>query len=96
MKDLGVSFTLRSSARTSGLYHNRIEFTVYEEGRLIGRIHENPRARPELRWFWSITVPADPKRRISRSGYAATLAQAKAIFRSSWTRLLAIEEDQTR
>jgi len=92
IKDPGVSLTLRSSVRASALYQNRLEFTVCEDGRVIGRIHENPRVRPELRWFWLIAVPADPKLRINRSGHAATLAQAKTLLQSSWRRMHATEK----
>src|SRR5207302_1235384 len=95
IKTSGVSFTLRSTARTSAGYRNRLDFTACEDGRAIGRIREDPRARPELRWFWLITVPADPQLRISSSGHAPTLAQAEVMFRSSWSRMRATEEGQS-
>ena len=89
----GVSFTLRSTARTPAMYQQRQDFTVVEDGRTIGRIREEPRARPQLRWFWMITVPGDQKLRIGRSGHAVTLAQAQTMFQSSWTRMRATAEN---
>ena len=58
-KTSSVSFTLRSTGRTSAMYQDRQDFTVCEDGRAIGRIREDPRARAQLRWFWMITVPGD-------------------------------------
>ena len=92
-KTSSVSFTLRSTGRTSAMYQDRQDFTVCEDGRAIGRIREDPRARAQLRWFWMITVPGDLKLRISRSGHAATLAQAKTMFQSSWSRMRATAEN---
>jgi hypothetical protein len=45
------------------------------------------RGRPELRWFWSITIYVDPKLGITTSGRAATIECAKEQFRQSWERV---------
>jgi hypothetical protein len=33
-----------------------LDYIVLEDGRTIGRMYEDQHAKPELRWFWSITV----------------------------------------
>jgi hypothetical protein len=78
IKDPGVSLTLRSSVRASALYQNRLELTVCEDGRVIGRIHENPRVRSELRWFWLIAVPAPHQQERTRS-YPCTSEDSTSI-----------------
>ena len=55
-----------------------------EDGRDVGRLYEDRHSKPELRWFWSITVYVDPKRGIITSGRAPTLEEAKAQFLTSW------------
>jgi hypothetical protein len=54
---------------------------------VVGRILEEGSrfGPPELRWCWSITaiVPATPG---VTNGTAATLEEAKAKFRDSWTK----------
>ena len=41
-------------------------------------------SKPELRWFWSITVYLNPKRGITTSGRASSLEEAKAQFLANW------------
>jgi hypothetical protein len=50
------------------------------------RIYEDRHTRPELRWFWSITVSVDPKHGIITNGRTETLEEAKAKFLASWQR----------
>jgi hypothetical protein len=64
---------------------------VFEDGRAIGRMYEDRHARPELRWFWSITVYVDPKLGIRMDGCTTTLDNAKERFRRSWERVRAIQ-----
>jgi hypothetical protein len=57
---------------------------IVEDGRDVGRIYEDKHSRPELRWFWSITIYVIPKLGITTSGRAASLEEAKAQFLASW------------
>jgi hypothetical protein len=36
---------------SSPVYKDRFDYTVFEEGRPIGRMYEDRHAPPELRWF---------------------------------------------
>ena len=46
-------------------------------GRDAGRLYEDRHSRPELRWFWSITIYVDPKLGITTNGRVATIEHAK-------------------
>jgi hypothetical protein len=46
------------------------------------RVYEDRHSKPELRWFWSITIYVNPKRDINTSGRAASLDEAKAQVRT--------------
>jgi hypothetical protein len=62
----------------------------------VGRIYHPPHtpvsdmsrthspAGRELTWFWSITVPVDPKFGIRTHGHAETLERAQAAFQVNW------------
>jgi hypothetical protein len=76
--------TLRHTALSSPAYRDTIDYIVIEDGRSIGRIYEDRHSRPELRWFWSITVYVDPKLGITTSGRAPSLDRAKAQFLPNW------------
>jgi hypothetical protein len=77
-------------------YEGREDYTVYDEEEPVGRIYRphyapaNPGYEPhspagrELTWFWSITVPVDPKFRIRTHGHAETLERAHAEFQANW------------
>ena len=47
-------------------------------------LYEDRHSKPELRWFWSITVYVNPMLGITTSGRAPSLDQAKAQFLASW------------
>ena len=49
----------------------------------LGHEPHSPAGR-ELTWFWSITVPVDPKFRIRTHGHAETLERAHAAFQANW------------
>ena len=49
----------------------------------LGHEPHSPAGR-ELTWFWSITVPVDPKFRIRTHGHAETLERAHAEFQANW------------
>ena len=74
---------------SSPVYKDRFDYTVFEEGRPIGRMYEDRHAPAELRWFWSITVYVDPKLGIRTDGRTTTLDHAKEQFRRSWERVRA-------
>jgi hypothetical protein len=57
---------------------------IVEDGRDVGRLYEDRNNRPELRWFWSITVYINPKLGITTSGRAASIEDAKAQFLTNW------------
>jgi hypothetical protein len=42
---------------SSPAYRDWLDYVIVEDGRDVGRIYEDRHSRPELRWFWSITVP---------------------------------------
>jgi len=67
---------------------NRKDYTVHQDGEAIGRIYEDPAAsRPELRWFWSITVLFPERSRVKTDGRTATFEEAKAQFAECWRRV---------
>ena len=72
--------------RPTGLSSHQPDYIVCEDGKAIGRMYEDRRTLPELRWFCSITVYVDPKRGINTSGRAASLDEVKAQFLSNWQR----------
>ena len=53
----------------------------------LGHEPHSPAGR-ELTWFWSITVPVDPKFRIRTHGHAETLERAHAEFQANWDTLI--------
>jgi hypothetical protein len=70
-----MPLTLRPTGLSSPVYQDQLDYTVFEDGRKIGRMCEDRYSPPELRWFWSITVIVDSR--------LATLDQAKAQFRQA-------------
>jgi hypothetical protein len=60
------------------------DYVIVEDGRDVGRLYEDRHSKPELRWFWSITVYINPKLGIITSGRAPTIEEAKAQFLASW------------
>jgi hypothetical protein len=81
--------------RPTGLSSNpdRNDWTIHEDGVEIGRLFEDLQAsRPEIRWFWSITVMGPARFRVRTGNRAATLEQAKADFQTAWTAFKAANE----
>jgi hypothetical protein len=76
--------TLRPTGLSSPAYRDWLDYVIVEDGRDVGRLYEDRHSRPELRWYWSITVYIDPKLGITTSGRAASLEDAKAQFLVSW------------
>jgi hypothetical protein len=79
-----MPLTLRPTGLSSPAYRDWLDYVIVEDGRDVGRVYEDRHSRPELRWFWSITIYVNPKRGITTSGRATSLEEAKAQFLSSW------------
>jgi hypothetical protein len=65
-----MPLTMRPTGGHSPVYRDRQDWTIFDDGKPVGRIYENAGAsRPaDLRWFWSVTVYVDPRRASSRAG----------------------------
>jgi hypothetical protein len=50
----------------------------------VGRLYEDRHSKPELRWFWSITLYVNPMLGITTSARAASIEEAKAHFLANW------------
>ena len=62
--------TLRPKGLSSPAYRDWLDYVIVEDGRDVGRLYEDRLSRPELRWFWSITVYVNSKLGITTSGRA--------------------------
>jgi hypothetical protein len=82
-----MPLTLRSTGLASPVYADWLDYTVFDDGHAIGRMYEDCHARPELRWFWSITVFVGSRPHVRTDGCTASLEEAKAQFMSSWSRV---------
>jgi hypothetical protein len=52
--------------------------------------------RPVCRWFWSITQHIDPALGIVTNGRVPTLDEAKAQFKSRWSKVREAREQKER
>jgi hypothetical protein len=75
---------LRPTGLSSPAYRDWLDYVIVEDGRDVGRIYEDRHRRPELRWFWSITIYVNPMLGITTSGRTPTLDEAKAQFLTNW------------
>ena len=67
---------------------------VHEDGVEIGRLYEDLTAsRPEIAWFWSLTVMGPARRRVKTDGRAPTLEAAKTQFAAAWTAFKVVQQD---
>ena len=74
-RERAMALTLRFTAD----YRDRLDYTIVEDGRRnVGRLYEDRHSRPELRWFWSITVYINPNLGITTSGRAPTMNEAES------------------
>jgi hypothetical protein len=68
-----MPLTLHPTGLSSPAYRDWLDYVIVADGRDVGRVYEDRHSRPELRWFWSITVYVNAKRNINTSGRAASL-----------------------
>jgi hypothetical protein len=81
---MSAMLTLRCTGLSSPAYRAWLDYIIVEDGRDVGRVYEDRHSRPELRWFWSITVYVNPMLGITTSGRAASIGEAKAHFLANW------------
>jgi hypothetical protein len=79
---------MRKAGPASLAYQQWADYTIYHHGRAIGRIYEDRTTRPELRWFWSITMTGARQAGIRADGCTPTLEQAKAELEANWRKWL--------
>ncbi len=84
-----MALSLRPTGLSSPAYRHQLDYVVIEDGQMIGRMYEDPRAPADYRWFWSITEHVDPALRISTNGRVPSLEEAKTIFKASWGKVRA-------
>jgi hypothetical protein len=85
-----LPLTLRPTGlRNSAAFAHLADWSVIEDGEVIGRIYEVPAAPPDRAWFWSLFLDGDARHHVTTSGHAATLEGAKAQFRASLERFKA-------
>ena len=72
-----MPLTLRPAGLSSPAYRDWLDYVIVEDGPDVGRLYEDRHSKPELRWFWSITVYVNPTLGIITSGRAASLDEAK-------------------
>jgi hypothetical protein len=79
-----MTLTLCSTGLASPAYEHLEDWTIFEDGREVGRMYEDGSAStpPELKWSWPSWSTLD--RGIVTSGKAPTLEHAKRAFRRSW------------
>jgi hypothetical protein len=83
-----MALTLRPTGLQSPAYEDWPDYSIFEGSYRIGRLYEDRAVgtRPELRWFWSITVAVDPRTGVRADGCATSIEEAKAQFHENWGR----------
>ena len=69
--------TLRPTGLSSPAYLDWLDYVIVEDGRDVGRLYEDRLSRPELRWFWSITVYVNPSSALPPAGARRALTKPK-------------------
>ena len=70
------------------VYKDRKDYTVFENGRPIGRLYEDNETLPELRWFWSITEFVDRRVGAMTHGRVPPFEDAKAQLSTNWRKAI--------
>jgi len=87
-KNRDMALSLRRTGLASAAYANKLDYLVIEDGQVIGRMYEDKHVPPDVRWFWSITAfHIDPALAITTNGRVPSLAEAKAQFRASCSKV---------
>jgi hypothetical protein len=92
-----MALTLRrTNLETPPVYTHLGDWTVFEDGTAIGRVHEQrPPAPPDAVWVWSIFAEGPGRARVKTDGRAATFEDAKEQFAASWTAFKTVGWDST-
>ena len=86
--------SLRPTGLASPAFADQKDYVVIEDGQTIGRMYEDPHAPTDYRWFWSITEHVDPAHGIVTNDRVSTLDEAKAQFKSSWSKVREAREQK--
>jgi hypothetical protein len=73
--------TLRPTGLSSPAYRDWLDYVIVEDGRDVGRLCEDRHSRPDLRWFWAISIYVNPKLGILRAGARLAWTRPKPSFR---------------
>jgi hypothetical protein len=80
-----MTLTLRrTKIRQAPVYEGVGDFTVYDDGKPVGRLYERHTAARAPIWHWSITAYVEPRAGLNTSGTAETLDAAKTAFDDAW------------
>ena len=82
-----MALTLRPTGGPSRVHQHRQDWTIFDDGKPVGRIYEDTSASTsaDLRWCWSIRTYVQPDHPgIRTGGRVPTLGQAKAEWLRSW------------
>jgi hypothetical protein len=87
----GMPLTLRPTGlRQSAAFAHLADYSVYDDGREIGRIYEvHAPTRPEAAWTWSIIVMGKARGHVMTDGNAPTFDEVKRQFAECWERFKA-------
>ena len=89
-----MALSLRRTGLSSPAFADQEDYIVIEDGQVIGRIYEMLHVPADVRWFWSITEYVDPGLGITTNGRAPTLEEAKARFKSTWSKVREAREQK--
>jgi hypothetical protein len=81
--------TMRPTGGHSPVYADRQDWTIFDDGKAVGRIYENAGASTsaDMRWFWAITVYVWPDAGVVTRGKAPTLDQGEGRISAQLDRL---------
>jgi hypothetical protein len=81
-----MPLTLRPTDLSSPAFAEWADWTILEDGSVVGRIYEDRSlgTPPELRWRWSITRYVPPRLGVRTDNKVGSLAKAKQQFKQAW------------